>query len=140
MRSLCRIGLLGVPLLIASGCNVILPDLITVVLVNEGSFTVDVRLYTHDEQDVPESLIDDVGDERLFSIPAGQTVTFNADCDDLQAIMIADADLRVAGNVGPEASTGVFRDGSDFNCRDTLQFTFSHPPFPTELNIAFEAR
>ena len=73
-----------------------------------------------------------------FSIDA---FTFTRDCDDLQAIMIEDADLQVLGGlITPDADTDVLRDGSDFGCGDTLTFTFSHPDIALSLNIAFDAR
>jgi len=45
---------------------------------------------------------------------------FSKDCDNLQAIIISDADLEVVG----EEDTGTLRDGDDFGCGDTIIFTF----------------
>ena len=85
--------------------------------------------------------MEEVGEELNLSVPAGSTVSFTRDCDDLQAIMIADADLLVVGNlISPEADTDVLRDGSDFSCGDTLTFTFTHPDIPISLNIGFDAQ
>ena len=40
-----------------------------------------------------------------------QTTTFTRDCDDLQAIIIGDADLQLPLGLGPDASTDVLHDG-----------------------------
>ena len=117
------------------------PSSVTVNLINNGDFTVEVQIFVHSDQNVLETLIDDVGEELNFSVPAGSTVTFTRECDDLQAIIIEDADLQILGGlITPDADTGVLRDGSDFGCGDTLTFTFTHPDLALSLNIAFSAR
>lgn len=126
---------------LGSGCGLLSPSSVTVNLVNNGNFTVEVQIFVHDDQNVFQFLIEEVGEELNLSIPAGSTVSFTRDCDDLQAIMIADADLLVVGNlISPEADTDVLRDGSDFSCGDTLTFTFTHPDIPISLNIDFDAQ
>ncbi len=127
--------------MLISGCGLVSPSSVTVNLVNNGDFAVEVQIFVHDDQNVLQTLIDDVGEELNFSVPAGSTVSFTRDCDDLQAIMIEDADLQVLGGlITPDADTDVLRDGSDFGCGDTLTFTFSHPDIALSLNIAFDAR
>lgn len=124
-----------------SGCGLLSPSSVTVNLVNNGNFPVEVQIFVHDDQNVFQFLIEEVGEELKLSIPAGSTVSFTRDCDDLQAIMIADADLLVVGNlISPEADTDVLRDGSDFSCGDTLTFTFTHPDIPISLSIDFNAQ
>ena len=78
-----------------SGCGLVSPSSVTVDLVNNGDFVVEVQVFVHDDQNVLRSLIDNVGEELNFSVPAGATVTFTRDCDDLQAIIINDADLQI---------------------------------------------
>ena len=127
--------------MLSSGCGLLSPSSVTVNLVNNGDFTVEVQIFVHSDQNVFETLIDDVGEELNFSVPAGSTVSFTRDCDDLQAIIIEDADLQILGGLfTPDADTGVLRDGSDFGCGDTLTFTFTHPDLALSLNIAFSAR
>lgn len=127
--------------MLSSGCGLLSPSSVTVNLVNNGDFAVEVQIFVHSDQNVLETLIDDVGEELNFSVPAGSTVTFARDCDDLQAIIIEDADLQILGGlITPDANTEVLRDGSDFGCGDTLTFTFTHPDLALSLNIAFAAR
>lgn len=127
--------------MLSSGCGLLSPSSVTVNLINNGDFAVEVQIFVHSDQNVLETLIDDVGEELNFSVPAGSTVSFTRDCDDLQAIIIEDADLQILGGlITPDANTEVLRDGSDFGCGDTLTFTFTHPDLALSLNIAFDAR
>lgn len=127
--------LLPVACLLTAGCPI--NSLTTVNLVNEGNFAVDVTIYIHDDQLVPDALIDDLGTELNYVVAAGETVTFVRPCDDLQAIKIGDADLRVIAGIGPDANTRTYRDGSDFGCGDALTFTFTHNLLATTLNVEF---
>ena len=118
------------------GCDAIAANDITVVLRNNGSFTVQARVVIDDEQAIPEFLIKDVGEEVDVSIPAGESRTFSRSCDELQAIMIDQADLRIAGTgFGPETDSDLLRDGDDFNCGDTITFTFAHDAFTTNFRV-----
>ncbi len=126
--------------ILGSGCPVgaFLPESETRVrLVNEADFEVEVQLFYSDDQNALQGLIQEFGTERNESLGVGDTASFSRDCDDLQAIFINDADLNIIGSIGPEASTDVFRDGSDFNCGDTLTFTFTQNATATDLDIAF---
>ena len=117
-------------------------------LVNASpDFPVEVTLFFHEDDDVLESILttEELGSEkREVTVPAGQTLSLlPQDCDNLQAIIIEDADLLLVAGVGPEEDTRVYRgDGEDFNCGDRLVFTFSHLDvvIPTDLNIRFDAR
>ena len=106
--------------------DIIGPTMVTVRLVNTGDFAVEVELYYDDEQLTPEVLLTEIGERLEFTVPAGETTTFARSCDDLQALIIEDADLNVLVGLGPETDTGVLRDGDDFNCGSTITFTFSH--------------
>ena len=112
------------------GCDALLgilgPTSVTVLLVNTGDFDVSVELYISDEQDVPSFLITERGDRLDFLVPAGDTVSFAQSCDDMQVIVIEDADLLVLGGAGPEANSDVLRDHDDFSCGDVITFTFAH--------------
>lgn len=92
-----------------SGCSFLLdllnPGVTSVRLQNNSDFDVDVRIFIDDEQDVPEDLIDEVGSELNYTLSPGESAEFSRDCEDLQAIMIDRAELRVIGQIGPEAGT-----------------------------------
>ncbi len=111
----------------------------TIQLVNNGSFPVTVELYYHDDQLALESSVKTFGEKVEITVAAGDTYSLPVDCTRLQSIYIDKAELNLLGTIGPESDTGVYRDGSDFNCGNTLTFTFSHPALPIELNIAFSA-
>ena len=121
---------LAFSLAVLTGCDVlvgiILSNSTTVELVNNSDFNVDVVLYYDDTQEVPELLLVETGTRLEFTILPGQTQRFSRSCDELQAIVIDDADLRVIGGVGPEANSDVLRDGDDFSCGSTIRFTFDH--------------
>ena len=121
----------------ASLLNFLQSSVTTVRLVNNGSFTVSVELYTSSEQNIPEAVLTADNDDREeYAVPAGETVTFARDCDDLQAIIIDEADLNLVGQAGPEASTGVLRDGDDFGCGDIITFTFDHSEILVDFDVA----
>jgi hypothetical protein len=123
------------------GCEALLgllqSNVTTVRLVNNGQFTVHAELFISSEQDIPESLLTADNDDREeYAIPAGETVSFFRDCDDLQAIIIDEADLNLVGEAGPETSTGVLRDGDDFGCGDIITFTFDHSEILIDFDVS----
>jgi hypothetical protein len=113
------------------------PPQTTVNLVNKTNHRVDVQLFYHENQYLTEGLIESDGVEMVVPVLAGNTYTFSRNCEDLQAIFIKDADLRVVGAIGPEASTRVYREPGDFGCGDTLTFTFTQNALATSLEISF---
>ncbi len=115
--------------------NVLDTRKVTVILTNTSDqFDVEAEIFYDDQQDTIESLLREFGKEIVLTIPAGESISFTRDCDDLQAIMIDDADLLVLGGAGPDDDTSVQRDGDDFSCGDTIVFTFTH----TDLILDFE--
>ena len=119
-------------LILLPGCDALLAILLfgtnttTLELVNNADFDVDVILYYDDTQEVPELLLTESGTRLEFTIGAGETQRFSRPCDELQVIIIDDADLLVIGGIGPETNTDVLRDGDDFSCGSTVRFTFDH--------------
>ena len=101
-----------------------------------SDFPVEVTVFIDNEQDLPEDVLTQVGTEIQFTVAAGEIVTFSRDCDDLQVIIIDDADLRVVGGVGPEAQSDVLRDGDDFSCGDTITFTFDHSAVIIDFDVS----
>ena len=116
------------------------PTRTSVELVNNGDFPVDVRLFFDNDQLLLEEVLTELGNERTFLIQPGQSSSFSADCDDLQAIVIEDADLQVLGGAGPEDATDVLRDGDDFGCGDTIVFTFDHTDTIFDFSISVSTR
>ena len=128
--------LIASALLTLAGCpGPFAPTTTTIELVNAGSFAVSVTIYIGGSQETTEVLLTTLGTKIEQTVAAGQTATITRDCDDLQAIIVDDADLQLLGGIGPDANTGVYRDGTDFGCGDTIRFTFSHPAIPTSLEI-----
>jgi hypothetical protein len=125
---------------LCAGCEAIIgflqPRTVTVRLVNDGDFAVNVRLFFDDDQDLPRSVLTEDGTELRYTIAAGETATFARSCDDLQAVVIDDADLLIVGEIGPEADTNVLRDGDDFGCGDTIVFTFDHSNLLVDFDVS----
>ena len=131
----------AVGMLTFSGCDTIIdslqPQTVTVRLVNNADFNVDIVLYTGDDQDVTRELLTEVGDEEQFTIPSGETTSFQRNCDELQAIVIDRADLVLLGEIGPETETDILRDGDDFSCGEILVFTFDHSGAIVDFDVVF---
>ncbi len=107
-----------------------------VQLVNDSDFNVQVVLYYDDDQNLPRAVLTEVGTQLEFTLIPGESRTFTRSCDDLQAIVIDDADLMVVGQIGPETDSDVLRDGTDFGCGDTIRFTFAHSDILTDFDVA----
>jgi hypothetical protein len=137
-RALMVVGLVLLPL--CASCDALLgflpPNQTTVRLVNNGDFEVQVELYVGDQQEVPRDVLTQTGTKLEYTVAAGGAASFSRDCDNLQAIVIDNAKLMVIGPAGPNADMDVLRDGSDFNCGDTIVFTFDHGPLFVDFNIA----
>ncbi len=136
----CCIVLAGV-----CGCdalNIILDPRVTVTLVNASDYPVDVTMFVSDDQDILESLLveESVGEKLLYTLAAGQTVSFSRPCDELQAMIIEQAELDVALGLGPEANTDVLRDGDDFSCGDEVVFTFDHSSQILDFDVTVAVR
>lgn len=135
---MCRwiVGFVGAGLLAISGCDALIgilePQSVTVTLVNRAAFRVEVDLYYSEEDDIPESLLTTLGERLQFDLEPGEQVAFARDCEDLRAIIIDNAELQIIG--GDEASTGVLRDGDEFDCGDRITFTLRSVLF-TDLSI-----
>ncbi len=129
--SICAVGLL-----VGAGCAVLpfllLPSGVTVTLINESAGSVDVELFLSDKQDIPRALllevdkdlVDRLGERVDVRLSPGGRSSFFRSCDDLQAIVVGDADLNLLGGLGPDASSDVLRDGDDFGCGDEIRFIF----------------
>ena len=130
MKELPRLLSIALVLPVVAGCdavsNLLSPSRVTVSLVNNGDYEVQARLFISEDQNTLEALLTEFGTELDFIVPAGETTMFTRDCDDLQAIILENADLRVLGGIGPKDSSDVLRDGDEFGCGDHIIFTFDH--------------
>ncbi len=108
----------------------------TIVLANDSDFDIEIVLFYDEDQNILELLLTEIGEEMSLTIGAGEQSTFSRDCDDLQAIIIDDADLLLIGQLGPEVKTDVLRDGNEFGCGDTVTFTFDHSDALFDFSIA----
>lgn len=136
------LGLSVVPL-ISTGCgtfstlvSLLGPRETTVRFVNNADFTVEGRIIIDDDQETTEALIKEFGTEISFSVAAGESMSLSRDCDNLQALLLDDANLQVIGSAGPDARSSVLRDGSDFNCGDRITFTFDHSAIITDFDVS----
>ncbi len=132
---------LAVACLVAcAGCGFLLdlgwPRETTVRLVNNSDFDVDVVLFYADNQNVPEDVLTSTGTRMEFTLVPGESTRFSRDCDRFQAVVIDHARLRVVNQAGPEADSDVLRDGSDFDCRDTIIFTFDHSDAIVDFDVS----
>jgi len=134
--------IIGSLLVLVAGCNsltavlgTLQPNLVTVELVNNSDFAVEITLFYDDDQDTIEEILVETGTERTFTLAAGGRSSFSVNCDDLQAIIIDNASLQIVGDVGPEANTDVLRDGNDFGCGDTIVFTFDHSDVLLDFDV-----
>jgi hypothetical protein len=138
-----RIGLLLVAALMLplTSCDALsgflVPTTVTVLLVNNSpDYSVDVSLFYDDEDDLPEILLTEIGTQMELTVLAGQIGSFVRDCDDLQAIVVDDADLLVFGGLGPEANSDVLRIDDEFECGDQIVFEFTHSDVVLDFDVA----
>lgn len=111
---------------------------VRVRLVNTGPDPIDVQLYYGDTQEAPQAVIEEFGEEVEVVLGGNDEFSFLRPCDDLQAIFIDRAEVRLAGlPIGPSEDTEVYRDGDDFSCSDTITFRFSYTVVPPDLAINF---
>ena len=144
MTSMARcVTIVGLILPLA-GCEALVgllePTSVTVSLVNTSDYDVEVQLLISDEQDIPEFMFGEIADELNYIVPAGNSVTFARSCEDLQAIMIEDADLLVLIGFGPETSTDLLRDGDEFRCGSTIVFPFLHSDSLLDFRVTTQVR
>lgn len=137
MRTMNRAILPATSLLMLAGADCLPSRQTSVMLRNQTAFPVDVELYYDEQQDIPEVLLEEIGTRLTFSIPAGGTESFSRPCEDLQAVVVSDADMIIAPGISPEADTRVYREPDDFTCGNTLTFTFTPGNLGTSLEISF---
>lgn len=135
-RTLVLTTLAALLVTLEAGCPFSTPQT-TVNLVNQTSYPVDVQLFYHHNQNILQALLEVEGTEVTVRVKAGETYRFARRCEDLQAIFIKDADMRVALGISPEASTRVYREPGDFGCGHTLTFRFTQNTLGTRLEISY---
>ena len=131
-------------LALSAGCNldldILLPSEVTVTLVNSSSdFPVESTII-YDKNDLPQVILVELGTTREDVIGPGSTVSFMLDCDDVEVILLEDADLRVIGSVGPSVDGDVLRMDDDFDCGDEIVLTFTHSILIVDFDVAITVR
>lgn len=137
-------GLLGLATAVLGGCgfafDLLGPQTVSVRLINNGDFSVRAELFIGDDQEAARDVLTEFGTRMEFTIAPGEVTSFSRDCEDLQAIVIEDADLVIVGEIGPEADTDVLRDGSDFHCGSIIEFTFDHSDAIVDFDVTTTVR
>jgi hypothetical protein len=140
--TIMRKWLSGVVVLAAAcvvGCGaipgILFPEVTTVRLINNANFPVEFELFYGDDENTLEVFLVEFGERVPGTLQPGDSTSISDDCDNLRAVIINDADLRVIGGIGPEADTDVLREGEDFDCRDTITFTFTSDVVGLQLGI-----
>jgi len=105
---------------------------------NDTASTVRVAGRFSSEQDIPEEVLEETGNTFEFDLAPGEVQSILRDCDDFQAVQVR-GELRLLGDIGPEETTRVYRDGSDFGCGDGLIFRFTQSALGTDIDISFSA-
>jgi hypothetical protein len=113
-------------------------DTTEVVLVNQGSFDVKAQLFIGSNPAMPRDLLTVFGEEIEETIEPGETLRVTRSCQDVQAVVIGDADLLIVGGSGPDDDTDVLRAGTDFGCGDTIVFTFDHSAAIFDFEITWQ--
>ena len=125
-----------------AGCDLILDRLwnsgVHVRLLNNSDYPVKVTLYYSDQTDLPRDVLTTLGTKVEYTIPAQDSADLSKPCGELRSLVIDKAELLVVGSVGPEAEMEVLRRGTDFECLETLTFTFDHGPTIVDFNIDYQ--
>lgn len=134
-----RVVIAAMPILLSlTGCGLIfVPGLndVAVRLVNNGDLDVEVTVaYSGDDADSKDDLVDN-GTKLTFTVPAGEVRSFSRSCGQLGSIVIEDADLLVVGAVGPQTDSNVVRMDGDFDCGQTVTFTFDHSALLIDFDV-----
>ena len=144
MNQAARCLILALAGMIAAGCDgftiALEPKIVTVSLVNASAYPVEGTVYTSDDQDLAVIGLIGLGEDQDFRLEADTTYSFSGSCDEIQAVMVDDVELRVVGGIGPEANSSVLTDGDDFSCGDTIVFTFTHSDLLTDFDVFVSVR
>lgn len=140
MRKFASLALVALATSALTGCSFLLDLLPTsqvqVEFVNDTDFSVTVQAFYNEDDDALELVLEETGTEVNQTIPAGETRSFTRNCADLGAIYIERAELNVVGSIGPEDGTGVQRQGSNFDCGETLRFTFTGNALDLNISVS----
>ncbi|NOT00770.1 MAG: hypothetical protein HOP29_09100 [Phycisphaerales bacterium] len=116
-------------------------DTVTLKLVNETPFRVEPEVFVTDTdlglEFVTEELVT-LGVNRLAveDLAPGVSVTRTFDCDDIEALMASEAELKTGLGISPDADSDLFVQGEQFECGDTvtLRYTGGVGDFSARIN------
>jgi hypothetical protein len=107
--TIMRKWLSGVVVLAAAcvvGCGaipgILFPEVTTVRLINNANFPVEFELFYGDDENTLEVFLVEFGERVPGTLQPGDSTSISDDCDNLRAVIINDADLRVIGGIGPK--------------------------------------
>ena len=120
------------------------PNSVTLRVINETAFDVEPNVYVSVFEGliidaVTEELLKlDVNDQGFGPLEPGSSVSRTYDCDDIGAVMAADAELKTGLGFSPEDDTDVFVMDDDFDCGDivVIRFTGSANSFTAGISAA----
>ncbi|MCH7592821.1 MAG: hypothetical protein IH989_08590 [Planctomycetes bacterium] len=113
------------------------PDAVTVTLVNNSpSFSIEVTV-AYDDHILPLVWLG-LGHEETFFLEPGETVSFWKDCDELQTVVIDDADLLIPGSRNRETESDLLNEGLDYECDDEIRFVFDHSDEIRDFDVSIE--
>lgn len=105
-------------------------DTVTLKLVNETAFRVEPEVFVTDT-DLGLDLITEelvtLGINRLDvdDLSPGDSVTRTFDCDEIEAVMASDAELKTGLGISPDADSDLFVQGEQFECGDTVTVRYT---------------
>lgn len=128
------------------GCEALLgliqSTTVTVTLVNQSSnFSVETAVI-YDENELPREILvqDGFGIQRDDAIAAGASASFTLSCNDVESLLLEDADLQVLGGLGPDVEGDVLTQGDDFQCGDEIIYTFTHSAIIVDFNVTVDVQ
>ena len=110
----------------------------TVQFVNTSPYDATVVYYIGTaDQRFEQQLVRDGTRRRTAVVPAGQKLVVDpVACAEIQSIMISEARFDLGAGLSAAGATGVFLQGEDYACQDTLRFLIDYRIHTQQLTLA----
>ncbi len=118
------------------------PNSVTLRLVNETTSRVKPSVYVSKAGDLffdrltEELLTLQINLQDFGDLDPGEVASRSYDCNDIEAVMAKDAELKTGLGISPNDDSNIFIDGEDFRCGDTVTITYSGGIGSFRVNIA----